>query len=261
MLTPKVSSSNKLQNALFVFALILFASYTHSQNNNVESHSLWSKENFASYSPEKEILDKRDANSKHFLNEDGTITALLAAGDFHYWEDNRWKTIFHSIVRTPTGFENTTNKFKTYFPQTSAGSISTTLPNGAVLTDMLNMRMYYEGNGQQLNVQSIQAQQGVADFNELVYSNVYGIGIDLKLTQETQLRKMDYIINNPQAIGTVPSGSEYLVFEETVRLPQGWLAKLEGNEIKIVDANGVLQAVYKKPIYNDTYKHIGIILF
>src|SRR5690606_24629790 len=194
----------------------------------------------------------RDANSKHFLNEDGTITALIAAGDFHYWEDNRWKTIFHSIVRTPTGFENTTNKFKTYFPQTSAGSISTTLPNGPVLTDMLNMRMYFEGNGQQFNVQSIQAQQGVADFNKLLYSNVYGSGIDLRLTQETQLRKMDYILQNQQALGVIPTGAEFLVFEETVRLPIGWKAKLEGNEIKILDENGVVQAKYLKPSFKDT---------
>jgi hypothetical protein len=252
MLTIKTSlKSNKIQNSIFVlFTLITGLSF--SQNNIGEPQLLWSKENFASYSLDKEILDKRDANSKHFLNEDGTITALIAAGEFHYWEDNRWKTIFHSIVRTPTGFENTTNKFKTYFPQTSAGSISTTLPNGAVLTDMLNMRMYFEGNGQQFNVQSIQAQQGVADFNELIYSNVYGNGIDLRLKQETQLRKMDYILQNQQALGTIPTGADFLVFEETVRLPQGWLAKLEGNEIKIVDENGVLQALYIKPTFRDT---------
>jgi hypothetical protein len=251
--SPNSLDFRRVYNLILTLLVTVVYSLSFSQTGSSENPALWSRENFATYDQQKELLDKRDANSKHFLNADGTITALLAAGDFHYWEDNRWKTIFHSIVKTSTGFENVTNSFKTTFPELSSGSITTQLPNSAgVIRDMINMRMYYEVNGNAVQIQNILPKTGTSDFNELNYNGIYGPGIDLKLTQHTTKRKMDYILQNQAALGAMPAGAEFLIFEETVELPSGWIAKLENNVIQIINESGFVVAIYEQPIFSDT---------
>jgi hypothetical protein len=237
---------------LLCLGLIFSVQLSFLAQGNFESQNLWSRESFGTYEQSMEILSKRNANSKHFFTNDGKTVALLASGNFHYFEENRWKTIFHSIVRTSDGFENTTNKFKSFYPLNAGDLLTTKLENGSILTEMLNMRMYYEVNNQAIQIQPIQNSPGVENFNELIYTNVYGNGIDLKLTQHTEKRKMDYVLQNSNILSSIPAGADYLVFEETIRLPLGWLAKLEGNEILLVDENGFVKARYDKPKFTDT---------
>ena len=217
-----------------------------------ETAHLWINESFSSYSQDAEIIEKRTANSKHFNNENGTITAHISSGDIHYMENGQWQTIFHTIVPTSSGFKNTTNSHKTYYPTTSTGNIKTILSNGAELVDMKGMRMYYEANGQLIQSHNIQSKQGLVDFNELTYANVYGSGIDLRLTQNTKQRKMDYIIQDQTALGNIPNGADFLVFEEKVVLPVGWSAQLIDNEILLKDQIGNLIAKYESPVFKDT---------
>lgn len=217
-----------------------------------ETAHLWINESFSSYSQDAEIIEKRTANSKHFNNENGTITAHISSGDIHYMENGQWKTIFHTIVPSSSGFENTTNSHKTYYPSTSTGNIKTLLSSGVELVDMKGMQMYYEVNGQSVQMQSIQSKQGLVNFNELTYSNVYGPGIDLRFTQNTTHRKMDYIIQNQAALNNIPAGTQYLVFEEKIELPNGWTAQLSNNEILLIDITGAVIAKYEKPVFKDT---------
>lgn len=226
-----------------------------NSENGREPRYLWANESFGSYNQSAEDIEKRTANTKHFKNEYGTYTAHVSSGDIHYLVNGEWKTIFHTIVPSASGFENTTNSLKTYYPSTSAGSIKTTLSNGSSLTDMLGMRMYYEMSGQEYQTQNIQSRQGMVNFNELTYSNVYGTGIDLRLTQNTTQRKMDYIIQNANALTNIPSGAQFLVFEEKSELPNGWTAQLVNNEILLKDGQGNVQAKYQKPIFTDTPEH------
>lgn len=220
-----------------------------------ESKFLWENEPFGTYAQGSEIIQKRDATTKHFRNPDGTITAHVSSGKINYFENGQWKTIFHSIVPSSTGFENTTNNHKTYYPSTSAGNIKTTLANGATLIDLKNLKMYYEVNGNPVQTQNIQEKQGMVNYNELTYSNVYGVGIDLRLTQNTTQRKMDYIINSPAALINIPSGAQFLVFEEQVVLPNAWTAQLVNNEILLIDPTNTVQVIYEKPIFSDTPQH------
>lgn len=220
--------------------------------NDKNLNQLWSAEPFGKNDISKEIVDKRDAFSKHFDKGNGTISAHIASGPIHYQENGQWKTIFHSITPSSSGFENIHNSHKTYFPATSSGHIQTVLENGAVLKDMLNMKMYFEGNGQILQAQNIQSKSGAVNFNELTYAGVYGNGIDLRLTQHTSKRKMDYVIQSLSALGTIPNGATDLVFEETVQLPLGWTAELRDNVIYLLDVSGKVQAQYEKPVYSDT---------
>jgi len=174
---------------------------------------LWKKEPFGNYDMASELLDKRDAFSKHFPNSAGSTTAHIASGPIHYQEGGQWKTIYHSIEPSLTGgFQNIHNSFKTYYPAIASGSIETRLPNGQVIYDMQDMRMYFEANGQEVGAMSIAGNSGKSDFNVLTYPSVYGSDIDLRLTQHTTMRKMDYILKNSSAISNAPQGAEYMVF-------------------------------------------------
>jgi hypothetical protein len=232
------------------------ASTQHTFNDNhSESAYMWSNEPFGQYSQNSEIKEKRDENSKHFKNADGSVTAHLAAGKINYFEDGKWKTVFHTIESTPSGFRNITNSHKTYYPATSTGAISTILEGGATFKDMMGMRMYYEVNGNAVQSQNISSKQGMVNFNKLTYSGVYGNGIDLHLTQQTTKRKMDYIIQNINSLTNIPSGAQFLVFEEKVQLPNGWTAQLSDNEILLKDLSGNVIAKYEKPVFHDTHVH------
>ena len=62
---------------------------------------------------------------------------------------------------------------------------------------------------------------------------------------------MDYIISSLSDL-TIPNGATNLVFEESVELPSGWKAELKDNVIYLLDANGKVQALYEKPVFEDT---------
>ncbi len=223
-----------------------------SVNNISENEKvLWSKEPYGNRDISKEVIDKRDAYSKHFANEDGSFSAHIASGPIHYQENGQWKTIFHSIEPAPNGgFQNIHNNFKTFYPSTANGSIETRLPNGQVLRDMKDMRMYFEANGQEVGSITIANTAGNADFNVLTYPSVYGNDIDLRLTQNTAIRKMDYILKNVNSLSGAPQDAQYLVFEEKVILPVGVVARLEGNLINLY-LNEKLLAQYEKPYINE----------
>jgi hypothetical protein len=222
-----------------------------SATSNYESPEKWLQESFGTFDQTQEEKSLRDKNAKHFKKPDGSYTAVIAAGNMHYWENERWNTIFHGIEPSANGFRNITNSHKTFYPVIASNSLITVLPNGNQMKDMVEMRMYFEVNGQATNSQEISGAAGTVNYNKLTYSNVYGPGIDLQLTQNTTKRKMDYVLANLSVLGAIPFGSDFLVFEEKVVLPIGWTAVLDGNTIVILDNSGLVNLVYEKPVFKD----------
>ena len=223
-----------------------------------EEVNFWMKEPFGKMEISKEAVEKRDAFSKHFHNELGGFTAHIASGPIHYQESGQWKTIYHTIEPSLNGgFQNIHNSFKTYYPALASGSIETVLPNGQVMRDMQDMRMYYEADGQEMGVMNISGTNGQADFNVLSYSGIYGAEIDLRLTQHTTMRKMDYILKNSNALNFAPQGAQYLVFEEKVLLPEGLVAILENNTIYLLSFEGKVIAQYEKPLIKENHSEKG----
>ncbi|HUH36183.1 MAG TPA: hypothetical protein VL022_10160 [Moheibacter sp.] len=66
---------------------------------------------------------------------------------------------------------------------------------------------------------------------------------------------MNYIIPNPQALGAVPAGADYLVFTEDVVLPFGWTSSLTETGIMIKDAMGQEIYLYENPHSTDAESH------
>jgi hypothetical protein len=226
---------------------------TESLNQSDFEKELWKNEPFGERDGSRELLDKRDAFSKHFQNDNGTVTAHIASGPIHYQENGQWKTIYHTIEPSANGgFQNTYNSFRTYYPATASGEIVTVLPDGTEMRDMQGMRMYYEVNGQEVGTMNIANTPVSVDFNKLTYSGVYGSQIDLRLTQNSTQRKMDYMLQSASALNGAPQNAQYLVFEEQIILPQGVTAKLVENKIILSNAKGEVIAEYTNPdIYDE----------
>ena len=221
--------------------------------------ALWANEPFSKYDPSNEIVEKRDQVSKHFRNADGTVTAHIASGPIHYWEEGQWKTIFHTILETPSNFTSTHNSFKTYYPKDVNSGLINTLSDGTLIIEMSDMGIYCEVKGQSVYYQEANFAATNAKFNEITYSKIYGEYVDLRFTQETVKRKMDYIIKSANFITNLPSESEFLIFEEKVILPENVQAKLVNNKILLERNDGVIIGTYDKPEVSDsrTEKVVG----
>lgn len=212
----------------------------------------WMLEPFGSFPAEAEITERRDLFSKHFVNDDGSQTAVVSAGPVHYLENGEWKTIYTRIEQTEQGFANLHNAFKTQYPATATGSLVTQLSDGRSITSMQNMRLYYTVTGQAVDVQTIASAPARALGSKLSFAGAYGPFMDLELSQGATRHKMDYRITGPEFFASAPPDAEYLVFEETVTVPDGVTAKLDGTLIQLMDG-GKLLGAFTSPLVVDAH--------
>jgi len=75
---------------------------------------------FEAVKGKKEDDSKRDAYSRHYINDDGSYTAIIGAGPMHYFNLNngKWEDIKLDIVATTDPdhkFANITNVFESHF--------------------------------------------------------------------------------------------------------------------------------------------------
>ena len=168
------------------------------QNNLTENipYHLWQRESFGQQDPSREIQSKRDANSKHFMGENGQMTALIASGAVHYLKDGAWHTILHFIEPIQGGFKNANNSFHSYYPDRATGTLKTIFSSGEELVEMQEMRMYVQSNASKTNIKQINGSSGHADFNQVKYPDAFGGGVDLLLTQQSNGRKMEFVLIN-----------------------------------------------------------------
>ena len=62
-----------------------------------------------------ELKEFRTLNSKHFLQEDKTIKVQVYKENIHYLENNEYKEIDNSLIKTKNGFKNKANNFQVEF--------------------------------------------------------------------------------------------------------------------------------------------------
>lgn len=70
-----------------------------------------------------ELIDKRKPREKHFLNQDGTITAKVYDRDVHFEKNGHYEDIDTKIISNKNVYENKTNSFITKFDKTNVGFI------------------------------------------------------------------------------------------------------------------------------------------
>ena len=93
---------------------------SESLNQSQSEKELWKNETFASYRTDNEISERRSANEKHFQREDGQVDMFVSSEPINYMENGLWQTIYNTIsedLTSPYKYSNTSNLFKSYYPE------------------------------------------------------------------------------------------------------------------------------------------------
>lgn len=196
-----------------------------------------------------EQIFMRDANTKHYKNSDGTFTAVISVAPVHYRENNQWLEINPMIQNGENGFVNTANPMKTLFGFSSvSGVVSET--NEGVVNEFLNLKKYWEVNGQKVQLEIAKDAVAVSSGNQLTYTGLFG-DIDARYTIQSAKRKLDFIVPNLHSLGEIPEGAKYLVISEDIILPSGWTVNNTSKGLTVSDTDGKVIYLYNRPTTND----------
>ncbi len=183
---------------------------------------------FAAFTPEQEVLSKRDENSKHFLKPDGTQTAVISQGPVHYKDGaGNWQDIRTDIRPNTSGkmtdypYAVTENKHQVYLPQTIDDGYLVQFSNGGVKMGMQGEVRLLSSEHVPLKSVTRTTANGSINDNTLKYTGTYPFGYD-ELTLGWSGVEHDIILNEkPVLLDNAPAGA-VVAFREFVRLPENW---------------------------------------
>lgn len=72
---------------------------------------------------EIELIEKRRAREKHFLQSDGTIVAKMYDRDVHYLKNGKYEEIDNTLVEDEEGYVNKANDYKIHFKKKCKNSL------------------------------------------------------------------------------------------------------------------------------------------
>ncbi|MCK4259856.1 MAG: DNRLRE domain-containing protein, partial [Halanaerobiales bacterium] len=185
----------------------------------------------------EEIKEKRNVISKHFLNNDGTMTALIYQSPIHFKKDERWEEIDTRIVDLNSveveaeigkekkekikkeGFSYGVfkNSFNLLFSKVSKQPQRFAIEEGWISFQPING----------------QAVQGQFSDNEVIYKKVWN-QTDLKYISRTTGLKEQMILNGP---------GHPLQFSFRIQLHNLTYEQTENGEILLYDENEQVQAI------------------
>jgi len=222
---------------------------------------------FSSFRGKKELTEKRDRTSKHFLNDNGSTTALISSGEpIHYLDGEEWKEIKNDIESNTTGRSNEYeyscihNEFKSFYSSTSDKGLKTELREGDVIEWKDPEIAWLNANGRIIGAtKPVSRASGTVKGESITYKSAFS-GIDVRFTQTGTGHKLEYVISSREALGSRPPGHKALVFYETIVFPEGWTVKTRKGgkrapdqnsiqEIYLVDQDNKNIVLYKTPVY------------
>lgn len=221
------SALNLFTSRHFFIVLVLILSFSgfgqnvisQSQKNTI-SKPVSENSPLEAMKGKKEDISKRDAFSKHYVNEDGSYTALIGSGPIHYKKKGLFYDISHQITSRGNDavypYANVTNLFESYFGRTAHQGVKNVTPEGEI-KEFLNTQMYWEVNGQAVNKQNSADVPVTVKDDKAYYNNLFG-NISAEFIVKSGQRKLNYIIPNRQSLGAIPSNADYLVFTEKIQL-------------------------------------------
>ncbi|MBN1756574.1 hypothetical protein JW877_10250, partial [bacterium] len=223
---------------------------------------------FEGFSPEDEIISRRDKTSKHFLSNNGDFKAVIAAhgSALHYKADGHWRTIKRDIKINDSGnnpeyaYFNPDNSFQSYYPEFSTGGIRTDYSEGPI-NEWENPRLISLGPGNTpFSVFSINEVQGILGGDNILYPEAYP-GTDVRISQTAVGRHIDMIIRDSAGIPELPPQSPGFAYVEDIYLPDGWYIEVYncGSDVdrvtgfSIFDHKGAEIARYHQPYIYEQY--------
>ncbi|MBL4576855.1 MAG: hypothetical protein JKX74_00195, partial [Flavobacteriales bacterium] len=219
------------------------------------------------FDPQDELIHKRDRTSVHYRNKKGTNTAIVTSGSsLNYRENNQWIPVENKILANTTNgnrdysLASTKNRFKSFYAAKSDKGVKVEFKEGTVVEWKNPQMAWLDINGTVIgNLVKGNTVSGVVENNAITYHSVFN-GIDVKLTQENDGRKLDIIINNKAALATRPVNAKTLVFYENIAIPSDWKVELKESQgritkqtalknVLLLDASGTEIIRYTEPIY------------
>lgn len=203
----------------------------------------------------REEMSRRDANTKHFDNGNGTYTALISNGPMHYLKNGAYQDI-NSTITINNGqnagvypFGNTTNLMESYFGATASKGILSKSAEGQI-KEFTNNKMYWQVNGQQVAVTAGADVPVQVSGEKAVYANIFQ-GIDAAFEVMSGTRKLNYVLRNNTTVTNAPAGAEYLVFSEDVSINSGWSFTTTAKGVQLKDNKNKIVYSYQNPVSHD----------
>lgn len=199
-----------------------------------------------------EIISRRDANSKHFRNADGSVSMFTQAGLIHYKnEQGQWLDIDTRILPAVKGFSNTSNTVKSFFPHAINEGGQITGTSSGKIKEMLNSgwRFSDQENSHPFNFTKPEVAENVISYRD-------NSGVKLNYTLSPSRKKMDWIIEQSSFLTTSSEKATTLVFLEEIELPAGAYLKQKGEELEIVLSSGEVLVNYERPLIHEAGKFV-----
>ena len=165
----------------------------------------------------KELISFRGKREKHFLNDDGTISARIYNDDVHYLKNGKWAEIDNTLVDKGTYYQNKSNEFQTIFTKESDDLVNVKKGNNYLKISCINYknlnlkkikeRVEYKNNFGQVDfiykiVNNRIKESIVLNCRDTVpsfFEFVVDTNLDLKLTNEQKI----IAINNEETVFTI----------------------------------------------------------
>ena len=124
-----------------------------------------------------ELIEKRGPREKHFLQEDGTIKAVLYDKDIHYLKNGSYEEIDNQLIKEEGCYVNKSNAFKVFFKE----NIKDELMRLEKSNNYLNIKL---GNAKSGLIKK--ADKTLNSVECIKYENIFdGIDLDYKLLSNT----------------------------------------------------------------------------
>ncbi|MBL0911188.1 MAG: T9SS type A sorting domain-containing protein [Bacteroidia bacterium] len=210
------------------------------------------------YNREAEILDLRDAYSKHFRLADGKVTAVITSGPQHYLKNGLWHTILTDISpNTQAGagmypHANHYNEFSTLYGN-DASRVFALRENG---TDVFGIQapklVFLDAQGNETGSITLNAfQSATVSGNRITYKDV-APGIDLVAEQNGGGFKYSYVLKDQQAFAALPVGTVTVGISETLNMGPGFVNTEDGSDGRVAFSNGEKDVKFKKFLFYDS---------
>ncbi len=178
-------------------------------------------------------MEKRNQNSKHFRNADGTFTAQIGRNVHYLDAKGEWQNINLSIANGTSyagyAFRNETNEVKSYFP-TNPGKngVMMHLEDGIDFTWWGNPALRFTLNNEVTKSMAPNIVRGSANGKKLTYPGIYTGMSEEFMMLENGMESNTIIHSLSPAIRQLP-GSAMLEFEHFVSLKKDWQVLADGN--------------------------------
>ncbi len=250
---------------LFFIAIRPANAQTSNQTNQVVSSNIgyvpgYSVKLYPDLNGQSEIVSERTQTTKTILLGNGSAKLMSFAGPIHYKKGNKWEDIDLTILPNQSGtfmdypYANLGNSFQTYYSSNPTQQpIITITEDGHKITEMVT-KVYASNSKNKNSVKNFKLSATVVanlEGQNIIYSDIYP-SLDIKYSQNNMGRNFDLIIRDRSFIEQIPSQFQKLMIEETVTIPENWIAVKEDNTINFYVGTQIMASIPQPMMREDS---------